>query len=521
MQINFVIVLLSIYINYIICRNPELLSISVFENSCMKDTYNITLINPNYVKIFKNPSKLAHITDINQKDSVILDSYTKYYNRIWLFFITDINQIFQVLDKKFESNSILITGLLIPETLNYKSIDDKDMEKYPIFTINEQLNETLIEYDIRNNKKNIYFQINYEENVMVQFFIIFSSFSLISAITLGVVWNILEKKVGPDFVFSYHERMKYVLCAHIFLSLTLIFKTISIMRAENYELTIAVEISLSLAVSFFRSLLWFLIYLISCGWNICFQELAVSEQKRIFKLFILVAIFFWIDDILDKYCDKLGAFNISEVKNIGLFIIITFLTVRNIQKNLRILKRKYNYALTLLRDYADGIYEKIKILRILKYEILCYLPLYMLILIINKFFLSEYDNPIILLYIYLIPDFFLEFSFMYLMRPKVVPIFYSVDLGDIFNEVEGNTYICSLPKFDELDEDTMKNDINYNNFGGDEIMPIVVLGPEKNKNNKNIISINDDNDSEKSGPADLEINKYIACIKVGYVQKEE
>ena len=519
MKINFVLVLISLYINFVFLKEPELLSVSVYESSFKKYTFNITLINPNYVKILKNPSKLAYITDIKNKDSYIFNNLTKYYNKIWLFFITDINEIIQVLEKKYESNSILITGLLIPESLDYRQIDFEEHQKYPIFTVDEELNTTLINYDLRKNKKNIYFIINYTENLLIHFFIIFSSFALVSAIVMGVVWNILEKKVGPDFIFSYHERMKYVLCAHIFLSITLIFKTISIMRTENYELTVAVETSLSLSISFFRSLLWFLIYLIACGWNICFQDLDTNEQKKIFRIFVLIAVLFLIDNTLDKYSKRLWVLNISEVKNLLLFLILTFSTVRNINKNLSILKRKYNYALTLLQEYADGISEKIKLLKYLKYDVFCYLPLYLLIVIINKFLLSEYDNPIILLFIYLIPDFILEFLFMILLRPKIVPIFFSIDLGDMFNEVEGNTYICQLPNFDEFNDDNVKEKINYNknDYNEDEIMPIIVLGPEKNKNNSFI----DDNNSDKSGPLDLEINKYFASIKVGLIQKNE
>ena len=305
MKLIFVILLLSISINYIFAKKPQLLSVSVYENSFKKDTYNITLINPSYVKILKNPSKLAYITDINNKDSIILDNYTKYYNKIWLFFMTDISELKQVIEKKYENDNILITGLIIPESLDYNDIDMENIEKFPLFTINETLNKTLINYDIRKNKKNVYFIINYTENLLLQFFIVFSSIALISAIVIGVVWNILEKKVGPDYLFNYHERMKYVLCSHIFLAITLIFKTVSLMRTENYELTVAVEISLYLSVSFFRSLLWFLIYLISCGWNICFQELPVNEQRKMYKIFIGIALFFWIDDVLDKYCKKL------------------------------------------------------------------------------------------------------------------------------------------------------------------------------------------------------------------------
>ena len=517
MKLIFVILLLSISINYIFAKKPQLLSVSVYENSFKKDTYNITLINPSYVKILKNPSKLAYITDINNKDSIILDNYTKYYNKIWLFFMTDISELKQVIEKKYENDNILITGLIIPESLDYNDIDMENIEKFPLFTINETLNKTLINYDIRKNKKNVYFIINYTENLLLQFFIVFSSISLISAIVIGVVWNILEKKVGPDYLFNYHERMKYVLCSHIFLAITLIFKTVSLMRTENYELTVAVEISLYLSVSFFRSLLWFLIYLISCGWNICFQELPMNEQRKMYKIFIGIALFFWIDDVLDKYCKKLWVFNISEIKNIILFAVLTILTRRNINKNIISLNRKYNYALNLLQDYADGISEKIKLLKYLKYEIFCYLPLYLMVLLVNKIFLIDYDNPIILLYIYLIPDFILEFAFMFLLRPKIVPIFFGIDLGGMFNEEVGNTYICTLPKYEDFNDENVKEKITYDYYDENEKIPIVVFGPENSKNN----SFMDEDIPEYANPIDLEINKYFASIKVGYIDKDE
>ena len=517
MKLIFVILLLSISINYIFAKKPQLLSVSVYENSFKKDTYNITLINPSYVKILKNPSKLAYITDINNKDSIILDNYTKYYNKIWLFFMTDISELKQVIEKKYENDNILITGLIIPESLDYNDIDMENIEKFPLFTINETLNKTLINYDIRKNKKNVYFIINYTENLLLQFFIVFSSISLISAIVIGVVWNILEKKVGPDYLFNYHERMKYVLCSHIFLAITLIFKTVSLMRTENYELTVAVEISLYLSVSFFRSLLWFLIYLISCGWNICFQELPMNEQRKMYKIFIGIALFFWIDDVLDKYCKKLWVFNISEIKNVILFTVLTILTRRNINKNIISLNRKYNYALNLLQDYADGISEKIKLLKYLKYEIFCYLPLYLMVLLVNKIFLIDYDNPIILLYIYLIPDFILEFAFMFLLRPKIVPIFFGIDLGGMFNEEVGNTYICTLPKYEDFNDENVKEKITYDYYDENEKIPIVVFGPENSKNN----SFMDEDIPEYANPIDLEINKYFASIKVGYIEKDE
>ena len=518
MKINFIILLLSGYFNYILSKNPEFLTISVYENSFKKQTYNITLVNQKNAKISKEPSKLLYITDIENKDLSTLNEFSRFYNRIWLFYVTDVAEIPKIFQKNyFNTRYILITGLIMPESLVYKNMRIDENEKIPVYTIEDRFNETLINYDLRNNKKNVYFVINYAEQILISFLIGFSAFALLSAIGIGVTWHYLEKKIGPTFIFGYHERIKYIICAHIFLALTLIFKTISIMKTENYELTIAVEISLYLSVSFFRSLLWFLIYLISFGWNICFQDFGMNEQRRIFKIFIFVAIFFFIDNILDKYCGKLWVLYVSEIKNVILFGILTFLTYRNINKNMIFLKRKYNYALTLLEAYAEGINEKIKLLTYLRYEIIGFLPLLVLIIIINKLSLSNYDNPILLLYIYLIPDLLLEFVFVFLMRPKVVPAYYSVDLGDMFNQVEGSTYLCVLPKYDEFNEEQMVEDIKDKINFYDENIPIIIFGPEKTVNN----SLFEEDASDRSGYIESDINKYFSNIRIGYKEKNE
>ena len=39
-----------------------------------------------------------------------------------------------------------------------------------------------------------------------------------------------------------------------------------------------------------------LIYLIACGWNICFEDLDTNEQKKIFRIFVLIAVLFLIDN---------------------------------------------------------------------------------------------------------------------------------------------------------------------------------------------------------------------------------
>jgi hypothetical protein len=162
MKINFIILLISGYFNYILSKNPEFLTISVYENSFKKQTYNITLVNQKNAKISKEPSKLLYITDIENKDLSTLNEFSRFYNRIWLFYVTDVAEIPKILQKNyFNTRYILITGLIMPESLVYKNMRIDENEKIPVYTIEDRFNETLINYDLRNNKKNVYFVINY------------------------------------------------------------------------------------------------------------------------------------------------------------------------------------------------------------------------------------------------------------------------------------------------------------------------------------------------------------------------
>ena len=510
MKTIFIILIVFGLINLINNKKSELFSLLIYENTFLKDTYNLTLLNSKDSKFSNSPSKLAYITDLDNLDSEIYNYYSKYFNRIWIFYISDLNQINKVLSKSI-GNNILITGILMPKSLKYNITKKNNKnKKIPIFEIYDELNETMIEFDIRKIKRNLNFIINIPNNLLVpiQYIVTFSILVLIFSIVISISWNIYEKRVGPNYIFNYHDRIKYIFCAHIFLALTLMFKTISVMRSENYELNATVEISLTLSCSLFKGLLWFFIYLIAYGWQICFQDLLISEQKKLMRLLLFVILSFWADQILEQYCENLWVFHISEVKNMILYIFLTILAVKKIKKNIIILNRKYNYALMLLPDYADGILEKVKLLSKLKIRILSYFPLFMIILLIHKIFLYDYESSLLLIYDYLIPDFILEFLFIFLMRPKIVPNFYNVDLGDMFNEIEGNTYNCFLPKFeDRFDDKKLKININKKDYDSKEI-PIIVIGPGNEYINYS--------NSENSGIIEYDINKYFSNIQIGF-----
>lgn len=512
MKRNYRILLIINIFSSIYLNNIQNISLSVYFNNYVNNTFNVSLLNKDQAEIKNSQAKLVYITDFYNKDKPIIDTYTKYFNRIWIFYISNETEIKEVLKEQFES-PIIITGIVIPKYLNYQISDiDNDNKEIPIIEIDDEYNDTMIQYDVRIDKRNTFFVIKQIFNLVLPMYYIiaFSISVLLSAIGLSLFWTILEKRVGPNYIFSYHDKIKYIFCAHIFLALTLIFKTISIMRSEGTELTETVEITLTLFYSFFKSILWFLIYLMGFGWYIVFQNILLNDQKKLMKLLIFIVICSWLDYILEKYLPKLWVFHLSEIKNIFLYSFLTYIIVKKINKNKSLLFRKYNSALVLLPNYAEGIKVKIKLLSSLKFGVLSYLPLFFLVLLIHKIFLYDYDSSLLLIYNYLIPDFILEFIFIIIMRPKIVPDFYDEDIGDMFNENGGEIFKCVLPSFDDRFDDKEKID-NSNCIkkidDRDEI-PIIVIGPDNYNNSPH--------NSDNSEIIESDINKYFSTIHVGY-----
>ena len=87
MKTIFIILIVFGLINLINNKKSELFSLLIYENTFLKDTYNLTLLNSKDSKFSNSPSKLAYITDLDNLDSEIYNYYSKYFNRIWIFYI--------------------------------------------------------------------------------------------------------------------------------------------------------------------------------------------------------------------------------------------------------------------------------------------------------------------------------------------------------------------------------------------------------------------------------------------------
>ena len=137
--------------------------------------------------------------------------FSKYFNRIWIFYISDLEQIKQVLSKDFDDYDITITGILIPKGLKYKITSNNNRnENIPIFEIDEELNEIIEQYDIRKNNRNSFFLISAPDNLIIpiKYVLVFSILALLSSIIISLSWNIFEKRVGPNYIFNCHDKIK-------------------------------------------------------------------------------------------------------------------------------------------------------------------------------------------------------------------------------------------------------------------------------------------------------------------------
>ena len=70
MKENFIIVLLFNIFNFIFLKQNELI-LTAYENSFIKNKFNLLIINSEEVKVSNTPSKLAYINDENNIDSII------------------------------------------------------------------------------------------------------------------------------------------------------------------------------------------------------------------------------------------------------------------------------------------------------------------------------------------------------------------------------------------------------------------------------------------------------------------
>ena len=209
-----------------------------------------------------------------------------------------------------------------------------------------------------------------------------------------------------------------------------------------------------------------------------------------------------LDQIIDSSGIKVWIFHISELKNIFFYTGMLIYLIRKINKNLLFLERRIYYARLLNLDYIDTLLYKIKLTKRLEPMLYSYMTLFIIVLLIHKIAIYDYDTPLLATYDYLLVDVYLTVYLMCVLYPRILPDGFRIDLGNNLDQDIGTVYKAFLPKYNEINKENKDNKKQIQSIK-DKTIPILILGP--------CLSHFDNGDGEE-----ISINNYINNIEIGF-----
>ena len=536
--IIFIMFYISIPIKFYSIKGEQIkhMTLVQFQNKQEISSFNISFINNNTNIILSSKtsfSKLVYITDFKNIEQNIINKYSQYFNKYWIFYVNDINELFTILEAKFKE--ISINAIVIPSYIKYNNSKDYTS---PILEINSIYEDVFISNDFRTDKKDIFFKLRLFKKYVIYpkgYLISFSIVLILSSFIILALWDHFTKNTPDQFIYTYHTALKFLPFIQGMLSILLIFKIVSIDENENTIVNFedgayyyndedenamtVIDIVICIMNSIYRSVFWLLFMLFSFGWNISKIELNTEEYKKFSKFFLWILVAFMLDDCLDKNTEKAWIFFLSEIKNIILYVMFLIFMLKQIKKNIIFLQRKYYYSLLILPGFSSAITFKIYLLKKIRSIILFYYLCYFVVFIINKILLKDYESNFFSVVHYIIPYFISAFMFTILMRPRIMPDNFDIDLENILWEQNWNSYKCKLPNYNKMDDILDNEDIiNKNKLYKieDKNRPIVVIGYKKN----NLYFDNNNYSTNNSFIDNSDFNNYYSGLHVGFIINE-
>lgn len=481
--------------------------------------YNLTILNLNIDMYNMKYSLLAYINNTNFDFENIFSYYTPYYNHFWLFFISDINVFNKIISKYKSTNDYMtIYGIIVPKILKNELPKSFPKSSPSIFFIDNNFTINLEESDFRNHDKIVYYSfdtlmpINHypEIYILTTSLLIF----LISFIVL-LFWNIyyrITKDENLTDVQKYCNSLPYL---NIISTILLLIKCLYIKGKDpflHYDYMFSVDTLFISMNSIKKIVLWYFLLMISTGWKIAIQTL--SKKIKIFYLKMIIFIFITI-------CSDIAIYNISEssykdfgeIKDIGFYVIMSIIILKEIKKTLKLLFKKLHYAETLIPEFIEGLLFKIKIFHQLKNLIISYPIIFIIIFVIHIFLPFKYDTICSKFIDYYFDDIYFLINLLIIFAPQELPPNYDVDFAKDIENDPGKIYKLTIQSNND-------GTIEFNPLDKKEIMkikqkklPIIIFGP--NLSDDNNLSYNKynffiNNSNEK------EISKLYSTLELGF-----
>ena len=177
---------------------------------------------------------------------------------------------------------------------------------------------------------------------------------------------------------------------------------------------------------------------------------------------------------------------------------------------------KIHYASLISPEYLGSLKYKIKLVKTLRIIYISYIFLFLIVIALEKTIFYTYDETTFESYNYMAVDAVFLYSIIILFRPKELPEYYNINLGDNLDGDEGNIYKYKLPKYSEANSlklNLTKKEIESYKKSD---TPILIIGPnddsDSNKISEGIIEINNNDNS---------INKYFLSINLGFANNSK
>ena len=446
-----------------------------------------------------------------ESDDLIFNLYCNYINKYWLFLVNSSDVADKLLKRDdYKKNEIYINGIIIPKSLNYEMPKKNNNKNIPIFIVDDNITDYLYLYDIRNMEKNIYFLFNIKRaiaNYPEVYLLIIAILSIIISIAMFVYWRILMKSTRHVYILSIHKFLFSIPFFIFLLSISLLVKAVDVKGQDpyiEYESSVYIDTALITLDAIYRTLLWFLILLMCCGWKISIQTLSRDDLKFLMKMFLIIYIAMCLDQIIDSASTGIWVLHLSEIKNLIFYICMLFLMLKKIRKTISFLERKLYYARALSLEYVEALVYKINLINKFKIMLYSYIGLFLIFVFIHKVIILPYDTTLLEVYNYSLVDIYLSIYFLYLLRPRTLPPNFNVDFGNDIDGDIGIVYKAFLPKYKDINEKMQINEkelqaCKYKNI------PILILGP--------CLSHYNNREEEYS------INNYMTNVEIGFATK--
>ena len=451
---------------------------------------------------------LAFIHNKTDKDYII-KNYSTYFNRKWIFFANNNETLKELLEYDYEEDQLKCYGILYPKNLEP---DIDDYNGIPVFEINDNYTSSMEKWDIRNMNKNIFFsyKINHANDSFPElYFLIISVTVSLASISILIYWKYFIKRLVREHILRIHDIGFFLIYLNMIICIAFIILYLTLRGESIHHLSDMPQVPAFLINLFdimHRTFLWLIMLLISCGWNISIDHLNENDCNMFIKMYIILFIVFSIDSILDNFIEPIWTLHLSEIKNFFIYFILLFMILTRINKMIRFLYLRMNYARLYSPNIVNALKYKIQLVKKIRILNIMYPTVYTLLVISHKTIFEQYDEPKLELYDYLGLELIFADIFFIIFRPKKLPQFYLINFGDNMEIEEENIYNYVLPEYSEVNSQYKEPSKKGIESCKKKNVPILVIGPTNSE---------DDTDDTNS------INKYFLELNIGFAENDK